>query len=280
MRTISVLLLALFANAAFAAPKGALENPQPNDYASGIYLFSGWVCEAETVQIGLDGVQLLDVAYGSDRLDTHDECGDADNGFGLLVNMANLAPGAHEAVLYADGQIIAQHAFNTASLSSGEFAKDLEGCAISEGFPTSDKDTIVKWTTSMQGFQIVEERARPLTDNIDGFWSAPGWDVSIWTYRTGCGVETIFIHANIENDLGEKSILLMAGQVGKEKTLLQSTPNDGAEREATLLVRGSSDIQIDFSACGPQLALACNVTPAGGRIFVKKTPNVMENEIR
>ena len=154
MRTISVLLLALFANAAFAAPKGALENPQPNDYASGIYLFSGWVCEAETVQIGLDGVQLLDVAYGSDRLDTHDECGDADNGFGLLVNMANLAPGAHEAVLYADGQIIAQHAFNTAALSSGEFAKDLEGCAISEGFPTSDKDTIVKWTTSIQGFQI------------------------------------------------------------------------------------------------------------------------------
>ena len=77
MRTISVLLLALFANAAFAAPKGALENPQPNDYASGIYLFSGWVCEAETVQIGLDGVQLLDVAYGSDRLDTSDVCGDA-----------------------------------------------------------------------------------------------------------------------------------------------------------------------------------------------------------
>ena len=83
MCKITVLLLALFATAAFGAPKGALENPQPNDYASGIYLFSGWVCEAETVQIGLDGVQLLDVAYGSDRLDTHDECGDADNGFGL-----------------------------------------------------------------------------------------------------------------------------------------------------------------------------------------------------
>jgi hypothetical protein len=163
MRAILVLLLALFATAAFAAPKGALENPQPNDYASGIYLFSGWVCDAETVQIGLDGVQLLDVAYGSDRLDTHDACGDSDNGFGLLVNMANLAPGVHEAVLYADGQIIAQHAFNTAALSSGEFAEDLDGCAISEGFPTSDKDTIVKWTTSLQGFQITEERVRPLT---------------------------------------------------------------------------------------------------------------------
>ena len=267
--------MALFATAAFAAPKGALENPQPNDYASGIYLFSGWVCDAEIVQIGLDGVQLLDVAYGSDRLDTHDVCGDSDNGFGLLVNMANLAPGAHEAVLYADGQIIAQHAFNTAALSSGEFAEDLEGCAISEGFPTSDKETIVKWTTSMQGFQITEERVQPLTNKIDGFWSAVGWDVSIWTYRTNCGVESIFLHANIEDDLGKKSMLKMSGQASKEKTLLQSTPNDAAEREATLLINGSSEIQIDFTACGPVLALACNFTPAGGRIIIKKTPDVM-----
>ena len=93
MRTILVLLLALFANAAFAGSKGALENPQPNDYASGIYLFSGWVCDAETVQIGLDGAQLLDVAYGSDRLDTHDACGDSDNGFGLLVEYGSFSAG-------------------------------------------------------------------------------------------------------------------------------------------------------------------------------------------
>ena len=278
MRTITVLLLALFATAAFGAPKGALENPQPNDYASGIYLFSGWVCEAETVQIGLDGVQLLDVAYGSDRLDTHDVCGDSDNGFGLLVNMANLAPGAHEAVLYADGQIIAQHAFNTAALSSGEFANDLEGCAISEGFPTSDKDTIVKWTTSMQGFQIIEERERPLTDNIDGYWFNLGWDVSIWTFGKDCGAESILVHASFEDFSGNKSLLSMAGELGKEKVLLRSTVNDVAEREATLLILGSDEIQIEFTACGPRFATGCNLTPVGERVIVKKRPNIMEAE--
>jgi hypothetical protein len=194
--------------------------------------------------------------------------------------MANLAPGVHEAVLYADGQIIAQHAFNTAALSSGEFAEDLDGCAISEGFPTSDKDTIAKWTTSMQGFQITEERVRPLAENIDGFWSAPGWDVSIWTYRTDCGVLSLFMHANIEVDVDKTSLLFMAGQLGKEKTLLRSTPNDAAEREATLLIRESSEMQIDFTACGPQLALACDFTPAGGRIIIKKTPNIMETATR
>ena len=278
MRTITVLLLALFATAAFGAPKGALENPQPNDYASGIYLFSGWVCEAETVQIGLDGVQLLDVAYGSDRLDTHDVCGDSDNGFGLLVNMANLAPGAHEAVLYADGQIIAQHAFNTAALSSGEFVNDLEGCAISEGFPTSDKDTIVKWTTSMQGFQITEERDRSLTNNIDGYWFNPGWDVSIWTFREDCGAESILVHANFEDFSGKKSLMSMAGELGMEKVLLRSTVNDVAEREATLLILGIDEIQIEFTACGPRFA--CDLTPVGDKVIVKKRPNIMETGTR
>ena len=279
MRTILVWLMALFATAAFAAPKGALENPQPNDYASGIYLFSGWVCDAEIVQIGLDGVQLLDVAYGSDRLDTHDVCGDSDNGFGLLVNMANLAPGAHEAVLYADGQMIAQHAFNTAALSSGEFAEDLDGCAISKGFPTSDKDTVVAWTTSMQGFQINEERERPITHNIDGYWFNPGWDVSIWTYRTDCGAASIFVHANFVDYLGNKSLMSMTGQLGSEETLLQSTVNDVAERQATLAVREDSEIQIEFTACQSK-TWACTFTPVGERVIVKKRPNIMEAETR
>ena len=279
MRTITVLLLALFATAAFGAPKGALENPQPNDYASGIYLFSGWVCEAETVQIGLDGVQLLDVAYGSDRLDTHDVCGDSDNGFGLLVNMANLAPGAHEAVLYADGQIIAQHAFNTAALSSGEFANDLEGCAISEGFPTSDKDTIVKWTTSMQGFQIIEERERLLSNSLNGMWLADYWNTSIWTYTTECGATSIFFHAIAENELKEKNVVRMSGRGGQQKTLLTSTSNDFVDREAILRVNSASEIQIDFTKCEPDYSVSCGFTPAGGRVILKKLPNVMNMEI-
>ena len=278
MRAILVLLLALFATAAFAAPKGALENPQPNDYASGIYLFSGWVCDAETVQIGLDGVQLLDVAYGSDRLDTHDACGDSDNGFGLLVNMANLAPGAHEAVLYADGQIIAQHAFKTAALSSGEFAEDLDGCAISEGFPTSDKDTIVKWTTSLQGFQITEERVRFLANNINGIWLADfSWSASIWTYRADCGATSLFLYANIENNLGGTHILRMTGPVGEEETLLQSTSNDVTQREATLIFKSDTELHIKITSC-ERLGFACEITAPGMLVILRKVANIMDTE--
>ncbi len=80
MLALLILSMVFFAAISYTAPKGALENPQPNDYASGIYLYLGWVCEAKIVQIGLDGVQLLDVAYGSDRLDTLSTYGDSDNG--------------------------------------------------------------------------------------------------------------------------------------------------------------------------------------------------------
>jgi hypothetical protein len=275
MRTILVLTLALFATEAFSASKGALENPQPNDYASGIYLFSGWVCEAETVQIDLDGAQLLDVAYGSDRLDTVSTCGDADNGFGVLVNMANFAAGDHQATLYADGQQVAQSAFKTAERSTGEFVQDLEGCAISEGFPSDDSETILTWTTSIQGFQVTEERAHLLSDNIDGLWNNRYWEVSIWTYRTGCGAASIFMHANLTDGVGGEDVMKMAGQLGEESTLLKSTENDAANREATLSIRSDNAIQIDFTACGPIDIPSCDFTPAGGRAILKRVPNIM-----
>ncbi|MDG2442274.1 MAG: hypothetical protein P8M13_03330, partial [Luminiphilus sp.] len=236
--------------------------------------------DAETVQIGLDGVQLLDVAYGSDRLDTQDVCGDSDNGFGLLVNMANLAPGAHEAVLYADGQIIAQHAFNTAARSSGEFAENLEGCAITEGFPADDKETILRWTTSQQGFQITEERARMITENINGFWlGGYYWETSIWTYRNDCGALAIYLYANLEDEFGGKDILRMAGEVGEEKTLLKSTADDWATREASLLINSNSEIQIDITMCQSNSSLACDYTPVGARVTLTKVPNLMDMAI-
>ena len=275
MRTILVLMLAVFATKVLAASKGTLENPQPNDYASGIYLFSGWVCEAETVQIDLDGAQLLDVAYGADRLDTVSTCGDADNGFGVLVNMANFAPGEHQATLYADGQQVSQSTFKTAERSTGEFAQGLEGCAISEGFPSDDSETILTWRTSIQGFQVSEERVHVLADNLDGLWNNSYWEVSIWTYRAGCGEASIFMHANLTDGLGGEDVMKMTGQLGEERTLLKSTANDGVNREATLLIQSDNVIQIDFTACGPVDIPSCNFTPAGGRATLKKVPNIM-----
>ena len=279
MRTLLVLSMAFFTAVSFAAPKGALENPQPNDYASGIYLFSGWVCEAENVQILLDGVQYLDVAYGSDRLDTLSTCGDTNNGFGILVNMANLAAGEHQATLYADGQEVAQSAFKTADRSTGEFAADLTGCAVSQDFPIGGKETILRWTTSQQGFQVEAERAGLLTDNIEGVWLAEYLQASIWVFREGCGQLRVFVHGDLTDQASGKDVMKMTGQALSSEIALKSTAGDGANREATMTIRSSQEILLKFTSCGPLPDAAyCDFTPAGGQVILRKVPSILTGD--
>ena len=86
-------------NLAGVAGEGYLENPGPDSFQSGIGLISGWVCEAEAVEIAIETaageVMRLEVAaYGTERLDTAAVrkdgtviCGDTDNGFGLAVQL-------------------------------------------------------------------------------------------------------------------------------------------------------------------------------------------------
>lgn len=125
MRLITTLLLLISVNA-FAQTKGALENPSQGPYTSGIYMFSGWVCEAEEVEIVINGASGLKAAYGTSRGDTAGICGDSDNGFGLLFNMGNLGTGTHTAVAFADGQEFGRSTFNVKKMTSGEFLRDAE----------------------------------------------------------------------------------------------------------------------------------------------------------
>ena len=81
---------------------GYLENPGPNSFQSGIGLISGWTCDAEAVEIVLNG-EPQPAAYGTARLDTEAMCGDTDNGFGLLFNWNLLGDGEHEVVALVDG---------------------------------------------------------------------------------------------------------------------------------------------------------------------------------
>ena len=92
-------------NLAGMAGVGYLENPGPDSFQSGIGVISGWVCEAETVEIVFEtaqgGVLRYEAAYGTERADTAVQrkdgtplCGDTDNGFGLLFNWNLLGEGS------------------------------------------------------------------------------------------------------------------------------------------------------------------------------------------
>ena len=271
-----VVALTLSPSVLYAATKGNLENPQPDDYASGIYLISGWVCDAERVEILLDGAQYLEVAYGSERMDTVSQCGDSDNGFGVLVNMANLGAGEHEASLIADGQVIDTHAFTATALSTGEFADDLSGCAVIEDFPADKKETRLEWTTSMQGFQMSEETDVILPYKLDGAWEADYWDAYLWTYRSSCDVVSVFMRANLTDAAGAKEYVKLAGEVDGTSFVLKSTPQDVAVREAELLISSSQQIKLVFTSCGSEVDKNCNFTPVGGTVILTKVPNPMD----
>ena len=277
MRFLLLVALILSPSGLYAATKGNLENPQPDDYASGIYLISGWVCEASEVQILLNGSQYLDAPYGSDRQDTIPVCGDADNGFGVLVNMANLAPGEHEASLIADGHVLETVTFNTAPTAKEEFAIDLQGCAVAEGFPNADSETLLSWTTSMQGFQIEKESAL-WSHQLEGIWLADLAQISIWVFREECGPEAVFIHGDMSDNAGGSDLLKMTGMVDSPSFVISSTEGDGALREAILSIDSNEKIQLEFTACGPIDTQSCEFTPVNGRIIFTKVPNIMDPE--
>ena len=72
-------------------PPHVLENPPPGSAQSGVGVISGWVCDAERIEIvfnpGTDSEETFQAGYGTSREDTEGECNDIDNGFGLLLQL-------------------------------------------------------------------------------------------------------------------------------------------------------------------------------------------------
>jgi len=140
-----------------AAPStGVLENPQPNSFQSGIATLSGWVCNAQSVQILVDGTARLDAAYGTSREDTRSVCGKANTGFGVLYNWNLLGNGSHTVALCIDnvcGQPVPVHV----STYGQEFLRGVGGGFVvcTNKFKTPfPAPTVLQWQESQQNFAI------------------------------------------------------------------------------------------------------------------------------
>ena len=139
---------------------GFLGNPRHLSAQSGIGVVSGWVCEAETVEIEIAGESYL-AAYGTERLDTAYApdgtriCGDTDNGFGLLVNWNRFGEGEHTVVALVDGVELGRATITVTTLGE-EFPRGLEGEYVLDGFPDSESAVVIRWEESLQNFVIVE----------------------------------------------------------------------------------------------------------------------------
>ena len=150
---LSMLLLAVPPQTAWA--QAVLENPQPASVQSGIGVISGWVCDAQQVDIEIDGAAVLRAGYGTSRADTQAVCGDIENGFGLLFNWNLLDDGVHTLRALADGVEFGTVTFRVATFGE-EFLQGASGQFAVNGFPQSGDSIELEWQQSLQNFVIAQ----------------------------------------------------------------------------------------------------------------------------
>jgi hypothetical protein len=135
-----------------AAARGCLDGPVTGSLQSGIGAIYGWVCNANHVEIEIDGTTRLVAAYGTEREDTQTNCGDIDNGFGLLQNWARFGEGPHTVRALADNVEIGRATIVVATLGQ-EFVKDLGEPSFGvNDFPDPGQNVTLIWQESAQNF--------------------------------------------------------------------------------------------------------------------------------
>ena len=122
---------------------------------------SGWVCDADTVELAIGTAGRQGAAYGTERVDTQAVCGDTDNGFGLLFNWNLLGEGEHAVVAYVDGEELGRAAVRVTTLGQ-EFLRGAAGACVVADFPDRGQSVLLEWQQNSQNFVITEVERRPL----------------------------------------------------------------------------------------------------------------------
>jgi HYDIN/CFA65/VesB family protein len=114
------------------------------------------------VDIEIDGRATFQAAYGTARADTQGDCGDIDNGFGLLFNWNLLGDGtSHRVRVLADGVEVAASTFAVTTLGLGQFPQGLTGTGTISDFPQVGRSTHLQWQESLQNFSIITPNSSP-----------------------------------------------------------------------------------------------------------------------
>ena len=159
---VVLFLLSVFSSQpVWAQAKGVLENPGPGSSQSGVGVISGWVCEAEKIEIIFNGNEAdrWRVGYGTRRIDTQKECGDINNGFGLLFNWNLLGGGEHTVVAQVDGVELGRATVIVTTVGEGEeeeFLRNASGTFTLSGFPGAEDAVQVQWQEAQQNFVITD----------------------------------------------------------------------------------------------------------------------------
>jgi hypothetical protein len=121
---------------------------------SGVGIGSGWVCDGQVVELEFDGVSRFRAAYPNPRGDTQEVCGDADNGFGVLINWNLLGDGEHTVVAFVDGVEFDRATFTVTTLGT-QFLRGASGGCVVPNF-AGRGDVTLQWQQGQQNFVIVD----------------------------------------------------------------------------------------------------------------------------
>ena len=142
-------------------PRAQLESPSQGSHESGIGLIRGWVCEASQITISIDGGPLQVIAYGTDRPDTQETCGDSNNGFGFTFNWNRVGDGVHNLRALVDGVEFANVNFAVATLNQEEFLTGLSSQFKLGDFPATGQVTTAEWSQAQQNFVVSRSTVLP-----------------------------------------------------------------------------------------------------------------------
>jgi len=80
-------------------------------------------------------------------------CGDAENGFVLLINYNTLTDGTHLIELFDNGVLFASKMF-TVVTPGEEFLKDATGATMAVDFPAAGQATMLEWDEPSQNWKM------------------------------------------------------------------------------------------------------------------------------
>ena len=142
-------------NTGTGLPLASQESPSEGSFESGVGLIRGWVCNASTVEVEIDGGARLKAAHGTRRADTEAVCGSADTGYGLTYNWNLLGDGVHTLRVLADGAEVSRVSFYVTTRGHDY----LRGLPLYEhtliNFPSTGRSVILRWSEPHQNFVIV-----------------------------------------------------------------------------------------------------------------------------
>ena len=223
-----------------------LENPPAGSTESGISLVSGWHCNAERIDLQIDGGRLIPVPYGSERRDTEGICGDADNGFGFLLNYSELGDGEHTITTYADGVAFGTSTFTVNTLGTG-FVQGVAARTTSDILLQDSVQRVqLRWDEAKQNFviaSVVDLGYSPsdLLGAILGPWSGE------WTATDSAATGSVDLEIGVSPDGSAFGIVdLTITGTSCAAALVGSSPIDPSAPVAEVLVNFADGSAIVF----------------------------------